>query len=80
MAVTLTRGKAENSIDTDDDEDEEEDENAQENHITKELERGNFRLTAHVVFRVRLRAVVFPDQSFIVFGVLLTAKHAEKHG
>jgi hypothetical protein len=57
----LTQGKAENSINID--EDEEEDENAQDDYITKELERGTLRLTACVVFRVRLNAVVFPDRS-----------------
>jgi hypothetical protein len=61
LAVTLTQGKAENSINTD--EDEEENEDAQDDYIAKELERGTFRLTARVIFRVRLRAVVFPDRS-----------------
>jgi len=61
LAVTLTQGKTENSINID--EDEEEDENAQDDYITKELERGTFRLTARVVFCVRLRAIVFPDRS-----------------
>lgn len=37
--------------------------NAQDDYITKELERGTFRLTARVVFRVRFHAVVFPDRS-----------------
>jgi uncharacterized protein YdeI (YjbR/CyaY-like superfamily) len=57
LAVTLTQGKAGNSINT-----EEEDGNAQDDDIAKELERGTFRPTTRVVFRVRLRAVIFPDR------------------
>jgi hypothetical protein len=45
--------------------DEEEDENAQDDFIARELEQGTFRLTARVVFRVHLHAVVFPDRSLL---------------
>ena len=61
--TTLTQGKAENSINTDQDM-KKEDEDAQDDYtIAKELERGTLRLTACVVFRVRRRAAVFPDRS-----------------
>jgi hypothetical protein len=40
LVVTLTQGKAENSINAD--EDEEEDENAQDDDIAKEVERRTF--------------------------------------
>ena len=61
LAVTLTQDKAENSIDAD--KDGEEDEYAQDDYIAKELERGTFRLTARVMFHVRLPAAVFSDRS-----------------
>jgi hypothetical protein len=76
LVVTLTQGKAENSINAD--EDEEEDENAQDDDIAKEVERGTFLLsTRGVPCASSCRRL--SGSIIIVFGVLFTAEHTEKH-